>query len=83
MIAAPNTDVFIAGDERHQKCGAAHQQQRRDQCRLSPETVAVVAEDRRADWPRDKTYGVHAEGFQRADKRIGLAENRAGQTPGR
>ena len=54
-----------------EKRGNSHQQQRRDQRCLSPETVAVVAEDRRADWSRDETDGVDTKGLQRADERIG------------
>ena len=64
--------MFIAGDQRHQKRGSAHQQQCRDQRRLSSQTVAVVAEDRCADWSRQKTDGIHTEGLERTDKRIGV-----------
>ena len=75
----PNTDVLIAGDERDQKCGDAHQQQCDHQCGLSPETVAIMAEDRRADRPRQKTYRVNTKGFQRADKRIGARKIQSGK----
>jgi len=38
-----------------------------------------MAEDRRADWPRDKTYSVHTKGLQRADKRIGSRKVEVGK----
>ena len=62
-MPTPNADVFITGNERYEKCGTPHQQQRRDQGRLSPQAVPVMAEDGCADGPREKTHGVHTESF--------------------
>src|SRR5262245_51498026 len=46
---APDADALIGRHQRHREGGEAHQQQRRNQCRLAADAVTVVAEDGGAD----------------------------------
>ena len=65
---SPHADALVGGDERDEKCGDAHQQQRRNQRRLAAEAIAVVPENRRADRPGHEPDGIHAERLERADE---------------
>ena len=71
---APDADLLVSRDERDQEGCDAHQHERGDERGFAPDAVAVVAEDRRADGPRDEAYGVDGKGLQGADHRIGLRE---------
>ena len=80
---APDADRIVARHESDGEGGEAGDQQGRDQRRLAPDTVAIVAEDRRADRPGDEAHCVDGEGLQHADQRIRmreeqLAENQTG-----
>ena len=79
MHRAPDPDLIVAGYQRYQEGGASHEQQRGDQRGFPAETVAVMAEDRCADGPREKSDGVNAEGFQRPDEWIGMGEVQVGE----
>ena len=58
---APDADRGIARDKADGEGRQAGQQQGRDQGHLTPDTVPVMAEQRRADRARDKANGVDAE----------------------
>jgi 3',5'-cyclic AMP phosphodiesterase CpdA len=80
---APNADLLIGGNEVDRRCGKPGQQQGGDQRRLAADAVAIVAEDRGADWPRDEAHRVDGKGLQNANQGIGfwkeqLAEDEAG-----
>src|SRR3954466_249399 len=66
--------MLVTGNERNQERADSHQNQRRNQCRLPPQTVAVVAEYCGANWPGDKTHRINPERLHRADQRISPGE---------
>src|SRR5579884_2823056 len=68
---APYADRGIAWHEADGEGRQARQQQRRDQRHLAPDAVAVMAEQRRAEWAGYEAYGIDAEGLQGPDQRIG------------
>jgi hypothetical protein len=85
-ITAPHADLVVARDEAHGKRRQTGQQQGSDQCRLAPDPIAVMAEDRRTDWTRDKADRVDAERLQGSDQRVGFrevqfAKNQCGHLP--
>src|SRR5262252_9465509 len=45
-----------------------------DEGRLAADAIAVVAEDRGSDRPRDEADEIHAERLQRADPWVGAGE---------
>ena len=75
----PDSDLVVGRNERDREGRDAHQQQGRDQRRLAADAIAVVAEDRGADRPRDEPDRVDAERLQRADQRIGVREVQLGE----
>jgi hypothetical protein len=85
-ITAPHADLVVARDEAHGKRRQTGQQQGSDQCRLAPDPIAVMAEDRRTDRTRDKADRVDAERLQGSDQRVGFrevqfAKNQCGHLP--
>jgi hypothetical protein len=70
---------MVGRDEGDQEGRDPHQQEGRDQRRISPDPVAVMAEDRRPDRPRDKADGVDREGLQCPDQRVRLREIELGE----
>ncbi len=71
---APDADRVVGRHEGDEKSRDAHAQKRRDQGRLAADAVAVMAEDRGADRPRDEADEVGAEGEQRRRQRILVGE---------
>ncbi len=71
---APDADLVVGRHKGDQEGGDPHQQEGGDQRRFAPDAVAVMAEDRRPDRPRDKADGIDREGLQRAGERIGSRE---------
>ena len=84
-MIAPQIPIDLVGrDEGDQERRDAHAQQRRDQCRLAADAVAVMAENRRPDRPADEADEVGAERGERAGQRvfigkIELAEDQSGR----
>jgi hypothetical protein len=75
----PDADAFIGGHEGDQEGRNPHQHQGRNQRCLAADTVAVMAEDRRADGPRHKTNGVNGEGFERSHQGVGMGKKQLGE----
>src|SRR6266576_1647409 len=67
---APDANRRIGRDEADEERSDAHQQQRGDQCRLAPDSVAVMAEDRRPDRSRDEPDGVNQKDIESRHHRI-------------
>ncbi len=68
----PDADLLIGGNEADRRSGKPGQQQGGDQRRLAADAVAIVAEDRGADRPRDEAHRVDGERLQHANQGIGL-----------
>jgi len=80
----PNADRLVGRNEGDQKGGDAHQEQRCNQRRLAADTVAVMAEDRRADRAADEPNEIGTERRESGRERIfvrkvQLAEHQAGR----
>src|SRR5260370_7117773 len=71
---APDADRRVARYKTYGEGSKAGHQQRRDQRRLAPDAVAIMAENRGADWTDGETDGVDREGLQGAHQRIGSRE---------
>jgi hypothetical protein len=85
-ITAAQADLIIGWHQTHRECRKAGQQQRRDERRLAADAVAVMAEDRRADRPRNEADEIDAERLEGADqwfrfREEELREHDAGDLP--
>jgi hypothetical protein len=76
---APDADALVGRDECDEKRRDAHQQQRRDECGLAAEAIAVVTEDGGADRTGHEADRIHAKGLKRADVWIGLGKEQTGK----
>jgi hypothetical protein len=75
----PDADLLIGRHQRHRESGQAHEQQRRDQRRLSTDAIAVMAEDRRTYRPRDEAHGIDGKGLERSDPGVRVREEQLGE----
>jgi hypothetical protein len=81
---APDADRGVTRHEGDEEGRDPHQQQGRDQRRLAPDAVAVMAEDRRPDGARDKAHRIDRERLQRAGQRVRTGKIELGEDePGR
>src|SRR4029079_2525579 len=69
---APDSDLLVSRNQRHGEGRQPHQQKRGYQRGLAANAIAVMSENRRANWPRHEANGIDGEGFKRADPWVGV-----------
>jgi hypothetical protein len=57
----PDADGVVGRHEAHQERSDSHQHQCYDQCPFAADPIAIMSENDRPDWPRNKADRIYAE----------------------